>query len=410
MDSDFPRAETSEVGLVPERLKRIDVAFQSEVDEGRIPGAVVLVARNGSVAYLKAFGFQDRERQLGMKTDAIFRIASLTKPITSVAMMILVEEGKVHLSEPVSKYLPQLRDLQVGHETANSATGTLELLLERIHREITIQDLMRHTSGFTYGTFGNSLVDQAYRKANVLDPNQTLAELVTKVSRLPLAFQPGTTFEYSLSTDIVGRLIEIVSGMELDQFVKQRITGPLTMPDTAFYVTGNQVPRLAEPQVDKATGVRPPMRDVINRPKWMSGGGGMISTASDYARFSQMLLNGGRMGSVQLLSPKTVAFMTSDHLPPGTAMSPTVSAQFGSTTPSPVQGQGFGLGFAVRTHLGRNSLPGSPGDYYWVGATGTVFWVDPKERLVVVMMVQVPLLADEKISLIRNLVYQSIAS
>ena len=408
---ELPRANQPEdVGLSSERLQRVTAVFQSEVDNSKIPGAVVLILRKGKVAYLAAIGFQDREKKLPMKADTIFRIASMTKPVVSVAIMLLVEEGKIQLSTPASAFLPEFKNLMVGVEKINAATGKPELVLEPARRQMTIQDLLRHTSGLTYPFFGDSLVKQAYRNAGVMAPNLTLAEVVAKLSQLPLAFQPGTTFEYGISTDVLGRIVEVVSGKGLDEFIAERITKPLGMPDTAFYATSAQAARVAQPQIDPATGRRTPMRDVSIRPNWMSGGGGMISTAADYARFSQMLLNKGELDGVRLLSPRTVEYMTSDHLPLGTAMSPAVLG-FGSLLPSPAQGQGFGLGFAVRTSAGRNSLPGSPGEFYWVGASGTTFWVDPKQELVAIMMVQLPLAAGAHYrSLIRNMVYQAVVN
>ena len=399
-----------DVGLSSERLKRLTSAFQTEVENGKIPGAVVLVARNGKIAYYEAIGFQDREKKLPMRRDSIFRIASMTKPIVSVAVMMLVEEGKIQLQDPVSVYLPELKDLKVGVEKKAEGSDKPELVLETPKREMTIQDLLRHTSGLTYGIFGDSLVKRAYRDVNVTDPTQPLTEMVTKLSKLPLAFHPGTTFEYSISTDVLGRVVEVVSGMELDRFIAERIAKPLRMVDTGFVVSEQQASRVAEPQIDAASGKRPPMRDVTKRPTFLSGGGGMVSTAPDYLRFSQLFLNGGQLDGLRLLSVKTVAFMTADHLPPGIAMSPTTeSVAFGALRPSAEQGQGFGLGFAVRNDAGRNFLPGSPGEYYWVGAFGTAFWVDPREKLVAVMMLQIPLAQGRHYrSLVRNLVYQAV--
>jgi CubicO group peptidase (beta-lactamase class C family) len=403
-----------EAGLSTARLKVLDSAFQAEVDSGKIPGAVVVIVRNGKVAYSRAFGYQDREKQIMMKPDAIFRIASMTKPLVSVAVMMLVEEGKLQLISPVSAILPEFKGAKVGVEKLND--GKPELVLEPAQREMTIHDLLRHTSGLTSGRFGNSLVTQAYRSASadigepgVGAPGENLAAVVSKVSRLPLAYQPGTTFEYSnTSADVLGRIVEVVSGMELDRFIAERITKPLGMPDTGFHVSEAQVGRVAEPQVEATTGKRPPMRDLGARPTWLSAGGGMVSTASDYARFCQMLLNGGGFEDAYFLSPRAVAYMTTDHLPPGTAMSPRVQG-FGSLIPSPALGQGFGLGFAVRTDGGRNPMPGSAGEFYWTGASGTTFWVDPKENLIAIMMVQVPISQGAYYrSLIRNMVYQAI--
>lgn len=396
-----------DAGFSAERLTRLTRVFQVEIETGKLPGAVIVVARDGKVAYFQALGFQDREKQVPMTREAIFRIASMTKPIVSVALMTLVEEGKVQLSDPVSLYLPELKTVKVGVEKKNESSGQPELTLETPRREMTIHDLLRHTSGLTYGQFGDSPVKRAYRDANVMDPKQTLAEVVAKISKLPLAYHPGTTFEYSMSTDVIGRVIEVVSGSALDTFIAERITRPLRMPDTGFYAQPDRTARVAEPQVDAATGKRPTMRDVTTRPTFLSGGGGMVSTAPDYLRFSQMLLDGGQLDGARILSPRTVAFMTSDHLPPGTAMSP-VSMGMGSLMPGPEQGQGFGLGFAVRTETGHNSLPGSVGEYYWVGATGTSFWVDPKEKLIAVMMIQAaPAQTRYYRGLVRNLVFQA---
>jgi len=407
----LPKAGRPEdVGLSSERLNRLTAAFQADVEREKIPGAVILIVRHGKIAYFEAIGFLDRGKHLPMRRDAIFRVASMTKPIVSVAAMTLVEEGKIQLLDPVSTYLPEFKNLKVGVEGKPEGTDRLELALETPRREMTIQDLLRHTSGLTYGAFGDSLVKRAYRDANLFDPKQTTAEMVTKLSQLPLAFQPGTTFEYSMSTDVLGRVIEVVSGRALNEVVADRVTRPLRMVDTGFVVGDAHAPRVAEPQVDPATGKRPPMRDITKPQTFLSGGGGMVSTAPDYLRFSRMLYNGGQLDGVRLLSPKTVAFMTADQLPPGIAMSPTTqSPGFGALMPSPDQGQGFGLGFAVRKDVGRNFLPGTPGEYYWVGAFGTAFWVDPSEKLITVMMMQIPLAQGGHYrSLIRNLVYQAV--
>jgi CubicO group peptidase (beta-lactamase class C family) len=408
----LPKANKPEdVGFSSERLKRVTDAFQSEVDKGAIPGAVVLIARNGKIAYFEAFGFQNRESKEPMKTDAIFRIASMSKPITSVAVMMLVEEGKIQLLDPVSRYLPEFKGVQVGVEKLNTTTGNPELIGEPPRQEMTIQDLLRHTSGLTYGIFGKSLVKQAYNEANLFDRNQTLAEFVSKIAKLPLAYHPGTTWEYSHSTDVLGRIVEVVSGATLDQFVANRIAKPLGLPDTGFYVPAENLDRLAETQIDPTTGKRWPTFDVTNRPNWLAGGSGMVSTASDYVRFAQMLLNGGELDQVRLLSPRTVSFMTSDHLWPGVAFSPVTLNLFEplGIAPTPKVGQGFGLGFVVRTQEGRNPMPGSPGEYFWAGIWGTAFWVDPKEKLITVLMMQAaPLQARYYRSLIRNLTSQAL--
>ena len=410
----LPKASQPEdVGLSSERLNCVAKAFQTDVDKGLIPGAVFLIARNGKIAYLEAIGFRDRDKKIPMSTDAIFQIASMTKPFTSVATMMLVEEGKIQLNEPISLYLPEFKGVQVGVEKVNTGTGKPELTLEAAQREMTIQDLLRHTSGLTYGFFGKSLVKQKYNEANVFDPNQTLAEFVTKLSKLPLAFQPGTTWDYSMSTDVLGRVVEVVSGETLDQFIGERIAKPLGLADTGFYVKPDKVDRIAEPQIDPATGKRPPIADIRNRPNWLSGGGGMVSTASDYVRFSQMLLNDGELDGVRLLSPDVVAFMASDHLPPDIAFSPDMLQIFEplGIAATPRSGQSFGLGFMVRTQRGEHPTLGEPGEFYWQGAWGTAFFIDPKKKLVAVLMLQVPLLqAPHYQSLFHNLVHQALVN
>ena len=371
-----------------ERLGRITAVFQGEVDNRAIPGAVVLVAREGKVVYLQALGYRDREKKMAMKADAIFRIASMSKPITSVAVMMLAEEGKIDLIAPVSQYLPEFKDVKVGVEKTD-ASGKTTLALEEPRRAMTVQDLLRHTSGLVYGPFGNTLVHQAYNKANLFDGGQTLAEFVTKLSKLPLAHQPGTVWEYGMSTDVLGRIVEVVSGMAFDRFVEERITGPLGMRDTAFYLNAAQAARLAEPQVDPATGKRPGASSAENltkeKQKWFSGGGGLLSTAGDYARFCQMLLNRGELNGVRLLAPKTLAVMTADQLPPGIPR-----LGYEEMAPTPEMGQSFGLGFAVRTEAGHNPISGSVGDYFWAGAYGTYFWIDPQEKMFAVFMAQMP--------------------
>lgn len=395
-------------GLVSERLARIGAVFKADVGKGTIPGAVALIARRGELAFLESFGFRDREKQLPMATDSIFRIASMTKPMVSVAIMMLVEEGRIRLVNPVSTYLPELKDLQVGVEVTGT-TDKPQLRLEPAKREMTVQDLLRHTSGLTYGQFGDSLVKQAYREANVFDPNQTNAEFISKLAKLPLQNQPGEVWDYSMSTDVLGRLVEVIAGRDLDAFIEARITRPLGMRDTGFTVAKENAARIAEPQVDPVTGKRPAMpRDLTVRPGFLSGGGGMVSTAPDYLRLAQMLLNGGELDGARLLSRKTVALMTSDHLPPDVGFSPNTRAQFEESSPTPEFGQGFGLGFCVRKDPGRNPVPGSVGDFYWSGVHGTYFWVDPQEQLVGVLMLCAPDLRRHYRALMRQLVYQAL--
>ena len=382
-----------EAGFSSERLARITKFFQSEVDRGAIPGAVLVVARNGKTVYRQAIGYQDREKKIPMKPDAIFRIFSMTKPVASVAVMMLAEEGKIDVMAPVAQYLPEFKDVKVGVEKTDPATGKPTLALEASLRPMTVQDLLRHTSGLVYGPFGNTLVHQAYNQANLFDRGQTLAEFVTKISKLPLAHQPGTAWEYGMSVDVLGRIVEVVSGMPFDRFLEEKITKPLRMPDTAFYLTASQAPRVVEPQVEAATGKRPQFGEVGDftkeKLKFFSGGGGLLSTASDYARFCQMLVNRGELNGVRLLSPKTLAVMTSDQIPPGASRVGLLAATQ-DLSPLPELGQSFGLGFAVRTDLGHTAVSGSVGDAFWAGAAGTYFWIDPQEKLYAVMMLQMP--------------------
>jgi CubicO group peptidase (beta-lactamase class C family) len=396
------------VRLSRERLARIAAGFQTDIDRGIIPGAVTLVAHRGEVQYLQAFGYRDRERKMPMAADSIFRIASMTKPMVSLSIMMLAEEGRIRLVNPVSTYLPELKDLKVGVEKTDAA-GNRTLVLEDARREMSVQDLLRHTSGLTYGQFGDSLVKKAYRDANVFDSNQTNAEFITKLSRVPLQNQPGEVWDYSMSTDVLGRIVEVVSGMDLDRFIATRITGPLDMRDTGFMVPSEKGDRIAEAQVDPKTGERPPMaRTLTTRPKFLSGGGGMVSTAPDYLRFAQMLLNGGELEGVRLVSRKTVELMSSDHLPPGIAFSAATRAQFEESAPIAEFGQGFGLGFCVRKEVGRNPVPGSVGDFYWSGVHGTYFWIDPKEQLIGVLMLCAPDLRRHYRAMMRQLTYQAI--
>jgi CubicO group peptidase (beta-lactamase class C family) len=347
--------------------------MHADVESGRIPGAVLLIARNGKMAWLDALGFQERRSQTPMKSDSIFRVASMSKPITSVAIMILAEEGKLDIGAPVAQYLPEFKEARVGVERAEPK------------RPMTVQDLLRHTSGLTYGIFGDSPIDEIYKKSHIF-AKKSLAEMVATIARLPLAHQPGEVWEYSVSTDVLGRIVEVVSGKELDRFVAERITSPLKMTDTGFYLSASQAARLARPDsADMSSGTDPTAKPAI-----LSGGGGMLSTAGDYARFCQMMLNGGELDGVRILSPKTVRLMISDQLPPSTDRHTAVPMSLDAIGPTPEMGTSFGLGFAVRTDPGRNPVPGSVGVFSWAGITGTYFWVDPKEKLVAVLMIQVP--------------------
>ncbi|BBK42549.1 serine hydrolase [Allostella vacuolata] len=401
------RAEKPEdVGLSAERLERISSRMRAGVEKGELPGAVVLIARHGHIAYLKAFGLRDPEAKAAMGTDAIFRIASMTKPITSLAIMLLAEEGRLSIADPAEKYLPEFKDLKVG-TVAAGADGKPAVMLEPQRRPMTVQDLLRHTSGLTYGAAGANPLKQAYVDAKVGNRDDTNAELVTKLSKLALLFQPGTTWEYSVSTDVLGRIVEVVSGMPLDRFVEQRILKPLKMNDTGFSVPAEKAGRGARPHKEGPKNEMPAVPLVTAEARYKSGGGGMVSTAADYARFCQFWLNGGHLDGVRLVSRKTIELMSSDHLPPGTRMGPDM-ARFEALTPSREMGQGFGLGFAVRNEPGMSPLHGSPGDIYWGGAYGTYFWIDPAEGLFAILMMQSPRARLPYRYLMRELVYQAI--
>jgi CubicO group peptidase (beta-lactamase class C family) len=382
--AELPRAgRPEEVGLSHERLSRLSEWVEGEVRRGAIPGAIVIVGRRGRIAQEVVAGFRDREAQAPMRPDAVFRIASMTKPIVSLAVMMLAEEGRLSIAYPIGTYLPEWRETP---RVAEVRDGQVTLVPAR--RAITIQDLLRHTSGLADSSPGDHPVLAAYRASGARDRGISMEEMSRRVAALPLMHQPGTTWEYSWSTDILGRLVEVVSGTDLDSFVRDRITGPLGMADTGFVAPESAADRLAQPQVDPATGQRPALPNPLQRPGWYSGAGGMVSTARDYARFAQFLLNKGELEGRRLVSRRTIELMMADHLPPGTATRSVVEGRFGPLAPTPEMGQGFGLGFAVRNTLGHNPLPGSPGDAYWGGAYGTYFWVDPQEQMYVVLMMQ----------------------
>ena len=358
-------------GFSSKRLEITRQAIKDDVEKKRIPGAVLLIMRNGRIVSHDAIGYQVRATQTPMRKDSIFRIASMSKPVTTVAAMILSEENKLDIGAPVAQYLPEFKDVKVGADATSPK------------RPMTVLDLMRHTSGLTYGLFGNSPVDQLYRKAPIFTA-KSLAEMVKTVAALPLLHQPGEAWEYSVSSDVLGRVVEVASGMDFDAFIQERIAGRLKMHDTGFWVKPAGASRIAKADSPSAL----VSGDPLQKPAIPSGGGGLFSTAADYARFCQMLLNGGELEGVRILSPKTVALMTSDQLPATTARHTPVAMSLGAFGPTPEMGTSFGLGFAVRVDAGRNPVPGSVGDYSWSGITGTFFWVDPKEKLVAVVMQQ----------------------
>jgi len=398
--SGLPVATPEEVGLSSERLARIAQTLRADVERGRIAGAVVVVARKGRVAYFQSVGFRDKAANAPMTNDAIFRIASMTKPIVTVAALSLVEEGRLLLSDPVSKYLPALGKLRVGVERTDEATGQAVLTTIPAAREMTIQDLMRHTSGLTYGNRGTSQIHKMYpESSNAASLTLTGEELIDRLSKVPLLYQPGTTWEYSLSTDVLGRVVEVVSGKALGQVLAERIYRPLKMTDTGFLVPADKRGRVAQPlAVHPETGKEYTLPDPTVPRKFDCGGGCAVSTAGDYVRFAQMLLNRGVLEGARVLSPKMVEYMTSDHLGSSISRGPAYGGGPGYT---------WGLGVAVRQDKGLSPVPGSPGDFFWPGAFATYWWADPKEEMVVVSMLQAPL-GRHYSHLVRSFVLQAI--
>jgi CubicO group peptidase (beta-lactamase class C family) len=396
--SDTAFSEGNSRAFSQQRLSAIINVIDADIRAKRIPGAAMLIAHRGEVVLETALGVRDPASGASLGIDAIFRIYSMTKPIVSVGLMMLVEEGKLLISDPVSKYLPELGGLQVGVEKAG-ADGTSSLSMVPAQREMTVQDLLRHTSGLTYGIFGDSLVKSEYRKAGVERVGITNAEFIKTLGTLPLAYQPGTVWEYSRATDVLGILIERITGMALDTFVDERILKPLRMNGSGFWVPPDQQHRIVEAfEVDPDTGQPIKLLNIRSKPSFLSGGGGMVSTVRDYLRFAMMLRGGGAHDGVRLLSRKTVQYMTSDHLCsiPGATAGPTF-------LPGP--GYGFGLGFAVRTSVGAAVTPGSVGDFNWSGLGGTYFWIDPVEDVIAIWMMQAPEQRAHYRQLYRNLVY-----
>jgi CubicO group peptidase (beta-lactamase class C family) len=385
----LPRSAPEDIGLSTSGLARLGTVLQGEVQRGRVPGAVALIARRGQLAYYESFGQRDPASGAPMARDSIFRIYSMTKPIVSVAAMMLWEEGRFLLSDPIAKFLPELGPVKVAVEQG-SGQGYVDA-----DRPITIQDLLRHTSGLTYEFRGSGPVHKLYTAARIYSRDQSNAEQVASLSKLPLLHQPGTKWEYSRSTDVVGRLVEVLSGVSLGQYLQTKIFGPLGMIDTAFHVPAPLHARLAEGFAkDPETGSGVQLINVKSAPKFESGGGGLVSTAADYARFLQMMLNLGRLDGVRFLSRKTIELMTADHLGPITGAPDLL-----------LPGYGFGLGFAIRLQPGISHVPGSVGQYFWGGLAGTTFWVDPAEQLFAIMMIQAPGQRDYFRTLFRDLVY-----
>jgi CubicO group peptidase (beta-lactamase class C family) len=370
----LPTAKAENAGMSTERLTRLGETMKSLVDQGRLAGVVTMVARHGKVVEFEAAGKRDIAANLPMQKDSIFRIYSMSKPITGVAMMMLFEEGKWQLNDPVAKYVPEFANLKV---YGTDAAGNI-VLKDQTH-PMTMRELMSHTAGFTYGFFSDTPVDRLQREADVLNINNTLDEMITRVAKLPLNAQPGSEWHYSISVDIQGYIVQKLSGMRFEEFLEKRIFKPLNMVDTGFYVPAEKLKRFAEFYDYDKEGhlqiVRSPINhDFSAKPALPSGGGGLVSTATDYMRFCQMLLNGGQLGGVRLLAPRTVELMRTNVL------APTMSIF--------APGAGFGLDFAVYTDAVAAGGYYGKGTYWWGGAAGTWFWIDPTDDLIVIGMIQ----------------------
>ena len=382
------RERMTRLGFSTERLARID-RFLTEryIEPGRIPCAQLIVARRGEVAHSTVLGLRDVERGLRCEEDTLFRIYSMTKPLTSVALMMLWEEGAIALDDPVEKHIPEWRDL--GVFKAGIVGG---FVTDRPARPMQVVDLMRHTSGLTYGFQSRTNVDAAYRRLKIGDmPGVlTLEETVAALAALPLEFSPGEAWNYSISTDIVGYLVGRLSGMPFQDFLRTRILQPLKMVDTDFQVAPGQEHRLAAcygvgAQGGLALQEDPQTSPYLKPPVFYSGGGGLVSTAADYLRFMRMLANGGVLDGVRLIAPRTLKLMTANHLPGGQDLTNLSRSMFSEST---YAGIGFGLGFAVVFDAPRTLIPGSNGEYYWGGAASTAFWIDPAEEVMAVLMTQ----------------------
>ncbi len=389
----LPDARPESIGLSPSRLQKLSDAFKREVDKGTLPGATMLVVRKGQIGWFDAIGRQSPADSRPMAHDTIFRIFSMTKPIVSVAIMMLVEEGQLLLVDPVAKFIPEFAHQKVGVEN----NGRLELT--DVQRPMTVQDLLRHTSGITYDHTGNRMVQQLYKEAPLRNRKMTNAEHAAMVAGLPLICQPGAEWNYSRSTDILGRIIEVVSGKTLGAFLTERILAPLQMAETAFFTGEENAGRLAQAfPTDPWTGEQVKLFDMLERPAMESGGGGLVSTTMDYARFCAMLLNRGTLDGNRIIGRKTLELMASDHLSPQVRI-------MGELVPP---GHGFGLGFAVRREAGIAPFLGSAGQFFWSGMAGTFFWIDPKEELFAVFMMQGPGQRQYTRTLVRNLVYAAV--
>ncbi len=387
--AELPRAQPQEAGFSPERLAHIDEFYADEVKNGRLAGIVTLVARHGKIVHFSAVGYSDVEKKQKMQTDTIFRIYSMTKPITSTALMMLYEDGRFQMNDPVKQYMPEFAGLRV----LRNPDGPLDETVAPAPAP-TVQDLMRHTAGFTHG-LGTDAFDNQYTNANVFGLDVPLADMMTRLSKIPLRYQPGTKFVYSVGPDVQARLVEVLSGMPFDEFLDKRLFKPLGMKDTGFWVPADQAKRLATVHWMKDGRLLPldaahghPEGGVLVQPwsvnsytlnhKHKGGSFGLVATAEDYWRFAQMMLNGGTFGGTRLLGPQVVHYMARDHLG-------AIPMDMPGERPS---GTGFGLGFGIMKDPAAAGYMSSEGSYFWAGAAATYFWIDPKEDLVVVAMTQ----------------------
>ena len=380
-----PLSSPESVGLSSSGMAHLDARIRDYVEAGKLPGALVLVARKGKVAHLSTMGMADVERSQPVRPDTIFRIYSMTKPLTSIALMQLHERGKVQLDDPVSAYIPSWAGQRVYVSGQYPDFQTREA-----DRAMTVRDLLSHQSGLTYGAFDTSPLDTAYTARAMLSPSGTVEDMVGKLADLPLKFSPGTRWNYSVSTDVCGYLVQAISGQSLDDYFAEHITGPLGMVDTAFQVAPGSVERFAANYTPGPGGalrlVDDPQASRFAQPQtFLSGGGGLTSTASDYWRFAQALANGGELDGARIIGRKTLELMTANHLTGGGDLS---SVAYGQWSETAFDGIGFGLGFSVTMDPAKSQVAGSPGEFAWGGAASTAFFVDPAEELVFVFMTQ----------------------
>lgn len=381
MHTPLPPAEPRSLGLAPERLQRIAAALEAEIAAGALPGAVLAIARHGRLGYCEAFGHLDPAARVPMTTDAMFSIASMTKPMVSAGALMLAEEGRMMVNEPVGKYLPQLARMRVRAPQCDGAVG--DPTVEQ-QRAMTVEDLMRHTAGLSYGRGITALHARYPFSSDAASSKWTGVAFLDHLATLPLHYQPGSAWEYGFGFDVLGLAIEAVAGMPLARYLEQRLFAPLAMRDTAFTVPPEKTGRYAQAlPVDPLTRQPQTLRDGTTPHKFDCGGGCAVSTTADYLRFAQMLLNGGELDGVRVLARKTVEYMTADHI------GPDVDTAKLREYPN-INGYGFGLGVAVRRGAGLGGMPSSPGEFHWAGSTGTYFWVDPAEKLAVVFMAHAP--------------------